>query len=619
MRPKAMEVKTEHIPGELKSKRKFVLWKWEEREGRLTKPPYQVNGKYARSDDPKTWTTFDVVMKALRNGDCWDGIGFMLTPPYIGIDLDNCRDPETGQIRDWATSILQQFKSYSEVSPSAAGVKILGKGKLMGPGHHSDRIGVFQNNRYFCITGHVINGCSEIRSCQKELDNLIKREWPDDFERGIRFPQQPIPSSEKQQNQVPKATKEDFEIYDKAANATNGDKFLKLWKGDIGDYPSPSEADAALCSILAFWTQDGAQIDRMFRGSGLYRDKWERKDYRERTIGRALKDRKETYKEPKKLTGGAPTMAELRQYIDLQVQGGQFFTAHEICTALAATKKEHKGFIYTHLSRLVQDKVLRKDPYRHGGYRKVLQIAAYDMAGDVESETFDLDLPLELDQLIDIEPNHLISIAGSTDAGKSAFLFHTMKKNYREHRIIHFSSPEWDQNAIKKRMDKVGIDRPHPNITCYPMEPGYEDLIPPEPCIVLVDYLRTTEQFNELDRQYHAILNNLKGGVAFAAIQKHIGSDKPTGGQYAVHAAHHVILLDPWKDAFVCKIFKTKNERHLRGYYRVFDYKNLLLKPVMKDWKKGKILWGRPPEREPNKPNETNEPNMFDVRNPGGV
>jgi hypothetical protein len=590
-RPKRLPVNAEAIPEELKTLPQWCLWNWEQRERKWTKPPYQITGAPAKSNDPETWASFNDVLKTYQIGK-FDGIGFMLTPPYVGIDLDSCINPQSKEPQDWARAILGEFNAYSEVSPSGRGYKILCRGHL-DKGHHGPKIGVFQNARYFCITGHVLNGFGKIEERQVELDALIRREWPQDLE-------------DTKSQEPAKGNIEDNRLVDKMLGAANGEKVLALMNGDTTGYPSPSEADQALVNHLVFYTQDPLQIDRIFRTSGLYRDKWDRADYRERTIKKALASVKETYQEPG--AKGTPTMAELREYMDFNVSGGQFFTADEICRALAANTRDHKIAVYKNLSRLVDEKILRKDPYRHGGFRKILQISAYDMSGRVEeNELTNVRLPLDLHMLVKIEPNHLISIAGSTDAGKSAFLYHLMKLNYKNHKILHFTSPEWDQNAIKKRMDELNIERPHPNITCYQMLEGYEDLIPQEPCLVLVDYLRTNEKFNELDRQYHAILRNLKGGVAFCAIQKHIGSDRPTGGQYAVHAAHHVILLDTWKDLFVCKIFKTKNEHQLKGLYRLFNYRNLLLNPLMRDWKKGEIKWENP--KTDNADNDTKDTN----------
>ena len=69
---------------------------------------------------------------------------------------------------------------------------------------------------------------------------------------------------------------DDDQIITKCQQAKNADKFQALYNGDITGYPSQSEADLALCSILAFNTRNYAQIDRLFRHSGLYRDKWDK-------------------------------------------------------------------------------------------------------------------------------------------------------------------------------------------------------------------------------------------------------------------------------------------------------------------------------------------------------
>jgi putative DNA primase/helicase len=84
----------------------------------------------------------------------------------------------------------------------------------------------------------------------------------------------------------------DLELLDKARDAANGAKFAALfdrgdWQGE--GYPSQSEGDAALCNELAFYTgSDPGRIDSLFRTSRLMRDKWNRNDYRESTIAKAL-------------------------------------------------------------------------------------------------------------------------------------------------------------------------------------------------------------------------------------------------------------------------------------------------------------------------------------------
>lgn len=80
------------------------------------------------------------------------------------------------------------------------------------------------------------------------------------------------------------------ELIERAKAARNGEKFSRLWAGDTGDYRSPSEADCALLCLLLHWTNmDADRAEVLFSQSGLAREKWERLDYRRRTIAAALK------------------------------------------------------------------------------------------------------------------------------------------------------------------------------------------------------------------------------------------------------------------------------------------------------------------------------------------
>lgn len=103
----------------------------------------------------------------------------------------------------------------------------------------------------------------------------------------------------------------DDELIDKICKSKNGNKFNDLWRGDIDQlkfqrgFPSASEADLALCSILAFWTgKDPTQMDRIFRRSGLMREKWDSlrgdRSYGEITIGTAISNTTEVWKGAKK-------------------------------------------------------------------------------------------------------------------------------------------------------------------------------------------------------------------------------------------------------------------------------------------------------------------------------
>jgi len=95
---------------------------------------------------------------------------------------------------------------------------------------------------------------------------------------------------------------EDEDLLEKATSASNGEKFERLWNGNTAGYDSQSEADMALCCLLAFWTGgDRTQMDQLFRQSGLLREKWDEvhyadgSTYGEKTIERAIATTSEFY------------------------------------------------------------------------------------------------------------------------------------------------------------------------------------------------------------------------------------------------------------------------------------------------------------------------------------
>jgi predicted P-loop ATPase len=154
--------------------RRFVAWEHLTRNGKPTKVPIQPSGKWAKSTDPETWTTLDEA-SAFANRARKAGVGFVLageTDGIGGIDLDGCRNPETGEIQPWAQEIITDFGSYAEVSPSSTGVKIFAKGDplpelpvnklVMGDaplfGDHLPQVEVYTTGRYFALTGRKVDG-----------------------------------------------------------------------------------------------------------------------------------------------------------------------------------------------------------------------------------------------------------------------------------------------------------------------------------------------------------------------------------------------------------------------------------------------------------------------------
>lgn len=121
----------EALPVDIRDSARAVVWNRETRNGKLTKVPYQAHhpGLKAAVNNPGTWAPFADAVAAYEDGKA-DGAGVVLGDGLVGVDLDGCRDPETGAIAPWAQSIIDALNSYTEISPSGTGVHILLRGSL---------------------------------------------------------------------------------------------------------------------------------------------------------------------------------------------------------------------------------------------------------------------------------------------------------------------------------------------------------------------------------------------------------------------------------------------------------------------------------------------------------
>lgn len=155
-------IAVENIPAELKERPQWVAWRYESRDGRWTKVPYDVrSGKRAEVDDPATWAGFDEAIAAAR-ANKHDGVGFVFSAddPYCGIDLDRCLDAE-GRASPRARAIIDRLDSYTEVSPSRKGVKVWVRASLPieGTGRRTNKvegfggIEMYHRSRFFTVTG----------------------------------------------------------------------------------------------------------------------------------------------------------------------------------------------------------------------------------------------------------------------------------------------------------------------------------------------------------------------------------------------------------------------------------------------------------------------------------
>lgn len=272
-----MQINQKNIPLKLKSMSNWVLWKAMVRNGKTTKIPFMPNNNPAKSNDPTTWNDFKTIISSHESNQHFTGIGFCLSDNLVGIDLDHIIDRATGEFKQQAQEIIDKFSStYIEFSPSGDGLHIFCLGHVVrtGKGTKNKWVELYnkESPRYLTVTGDLLLGSgSDVVECQSGLDwlyeNFFKKEQP---------PTDCLPVTDRQT--IEYAGFSDYELLAKAAKSKNGAKIDALMRGDWqGRYDTQSDADAALCCYISFYSNDDQQIDRIFRMSGLFRPKWDRK------------------------------------------------------------------------------------------------------------------------------------------------------------------------------------------------------------------------------------------------------------------------------------------------------------------------------------------------------
>lgn len=280
------------IPQALLAWRQWMCWKAAPgtRPGKWSKAPRDPRtGEKADKTDPGHWGTIWEALAGMKRYGL-TGIGFATSEsdPFVFIDIDNCRDPHTGVIDEKACSIWRQIDSYTEVSPSGTGIRIVAMGCLPDVGSKRGGVEMYDRKAFLTITGQMVPGG---RASVAERSDAVNALHVQLFAQDAGVPKVP--------RAVPRRIAGDEEVLNKARNAANGWKFRRLFDaGDISLYECGGEsghhlADLALCRMLAYWTNNSAaQMDRLFRQSGLHRPKWDEIHYRDgRTYGQATIDK----------------------------------------------------------------------------------------------------------------------------------------------------------------------------------------------------------------------------------------------------------------------------------------------------------------------------------------
>lgn len=354
----------QNIPQELQTVPNWVNWRYHEdpSKPKPSKMPLNPNGlKAAKQNDPITWGTYATVC-----GNIWNrpelGIGFELGTPdrptgFICVDLDHVLTD--GKITDPAAlDIFETLDSYTEITPGGDGLHIWIKAAIT-----EDRrkrkgiIEIYGTGRYLTVTGDRYGNRETIEERTAEIKEIIEK-YLTDPAADPQQPQEPAPvfSPVGTSNAAPQTQpgaldwndtiQDDYDPWDAAGTPvttwdgtgdsdndviqkmTNRDsKAAALWRGDIsGNGNDHSAADQALINKLVYWTNgDAAQVDRLFRQSGLMRPKWDVKHSQGKTYGQMTIEKAMTgfiprtaaagNAAPNQQTGTGPTAAGTSQSV----------------------------------------------------------------------------------------------------------------------------------------------------------------------------------------------------------------------------------------------------------------------------------------------------------------
>ena len=170
----------------LKDVSAWVIWRWvETKPGKFTKPPFQPKhpDRPASNKNPAHWSDYKTAIAAKKEGRA-KGLGFIVSKmTECLIDLDDCRNKETGSLSDWAQRIVSQAGSYTEVTPSGEGVRVIGTYSGDVPIHKPFKLAgggkgeiYFRATRYVTITGDRLDNAPDALLPLDETVSTILRE-----------------------------------------------------------------------------------------------------------------------------------------------------------------------------------------------------------------------------------------------------------------------------------------------------------------------------------------------------------------------------------------------------------------------------------------------------------
>lgn len=425
---------------------RWVLWKatWTEtKKGwKYNKVPINPHKlRNAKSNDPQTWGTFERAVSAYRkNQKKYAGVGFMFPPlkkdaPKAKKDKPPETDAERqererinaladvmllerlngwdfdsaindGKVDERFVEYVERLNSYTEISPSGTGLRVFVRAELP-PHDNKDSTGIetYVEGRFLTVTGLSLHTPSRPLADRQDVVTALHTEVFAARNAKKAKPEtkrKPAATKPAQQRETPAVTLDDGRLLEIAFRAKNGANVQALYSGDFSAYGSASEADLALCHHLAFYGGgDADQVDRLFRNSGLYRDKWDElrgaETYGAMTIAKAIDGCDGQFYTAGKPQQSAetPTLDDAEQVIgELAGMDVQAIFEPRVISALATAKAESPGLYAVAKAKLKKRGITRDVEQAVKNHRSTLRLVTSDDAGETTAGQIFADAPV---------------------------------------------------------------------------------------------------------------------------------------------------------------------------------------------------------------------------------
>lgn len=241
--------------------------------------------------------------------------------------------------------------------------------------------------------------------------------------------------------------------------------------------------------------------------------------------------------------------------------GGQWLYTRDLDSDLNVRDTEDKNLRRQVIFQLVKSGLVEKDAQLNNKIRYVN--ATTDkivLSKDSLTGCLPIAYPFQIQNKVDIFSRNIIAIAGTMNAGKTAFNLNVARMNKDKFKIVYFSS-EMAQQELTSRVMNFGDDLTEWESVDF-RERGHDfvDVIRPD-WFNIIDYVEINENMYQIGALLENIYRKLTTGIAMVSIQKKVGALFGRGQEFSAEKPRLYLSMDDGKLTIVKgKNWHTKTE-----------------------------------------------------------